>query len=237
MRPSLGLCSVYRGFGSEFAKITALLYRTLKKRERNRFAMNEHMWRPIDELKNLLISPPVLGISRVKWQCTVDTAASSFKVGCVLLQEQEEKVLNPIGYWSRSLCNAEHRYDKIHKECLTVKRSVHLSRTYIDGFYFVIRTDHQKLRWSLYLKEATGRLARWRLCQLQFGSEVVHRPRMYHRTADTMSWLPRKQTVEETWVDDDILTIDVSRNNENNLPVVCAVTNVKAQIPNEVALL
>lgn len=53
-------------------------------------------------------------------QFIVDPDALNGQLGCVLLQEQEDKDLKPIAYWSRLLCSAERNYNTMHKECVTV---------------------------------------------------------------------------------------------------------------------
>lgn len=52
-----------------------------------------------------------------------------------------------------------------------------------------------------------------------------------------MSRLSGKQTVEGTWIDEEIPTLDAKKNSMNNLPVMCAVTQVDLQMPSEAALL
>lgn len=85
----------------------------------------------------------------------VDPDASKAQLQCVLLQNQEENKLNPVGYWLRSLSSAERKYDTTHKECLAFVWSVLMFRTYLEGTNFVLLTNYQPLQWILNLEECT----------------------------------------------------------------------------------
>jgi hypothetical protein len=60
-------------------------------------------------------------------------------------------------------------------------------RPYLEGQRFLVRIDHNSLRWVLNLSDAQGRLARWRLRLLDFNYEVQYSPGKHHHGADTMS--------------------------------------------------
>lgn len=127
-------------------------------------------------LEDKLTSPPVLVLPRSAGQYTVDPDVSDGQLGCALLQEQENKQLKPIGYWSRSFCRVERSYDTTHKECLAVVWLVLMLRPHLEGTHFIVLADDQVLRWILDLNECTGRPARWRLQLLEFDFLTVHRP-------------------------------------------------------------
>jgi RNase H-like domain found in reverse transcriptase len=87
-------------------------------------------------------------------------------------------------------------------------------RPYLEGKHFVIRTDHNSLRWVLNLAEAQGRLARRRLRLLEFDFEVQYAPGKEHHGADTLSRLrPSDPSLAEppTAVNTEIPCFEVSR--------------------------
>jgi hypothetical protein len=47
----------------------------------------------------------------------------------------------------------------MEKECLAIVCAILQLRPYLEGKSFVIRTDHNSLRWVLNLADAQGRLA------------------------------------------------------------------------------
>lgn len=58
----------------------------------------------------------VLALSDAFGQYIINTDVCDTQVGCVLLQKQEEKVLNPADYWSKALGDTERRYDTTPKK-------------------------------------------------------------------------------------------------------------------------
>lgn len=66
-------------------------------------------------------------------------------------QKSEEEKLKPIDYWSKPLNKAEMNYDTTHGECLAIVSDVILLRTYLEGIYLAICTDHHYRHWIMYL--------------------------------------------------------------------------------------
>lgn len=62
-----------------------------------------------------------------------------------------------------------------HKEYLEVIWAITFLRFYLEGTRFTIKTDHEALRWSLTMTEATGKQARWRLRLRETEYDIVHR--------------------------------------------------------------
>jgi transposase InsO family protein len=190
LRSFLGLCNVYRRFVAGFSKIAAPLNALLRKGESPQLGtLTGEQLHAFETLRAKLLNPPILALPRAHGQYILDTDASNEQIGCCLFQEQADKVLKPIGYWSRSLTTAERNYSTTEKECLAIVWAILQLRPYLEGQHFIIRTDHHSLRWVLNLADAQGRLARWRLRLLEFDYEVHYAPGKGHHGADTMSRL------------------------------------------------
>jgi transposase InsO family protein len=209
LRSFLGLCNVYRRFVPSFARIAAPLNALLRKGEsRSEFAFTELQHEAFDSLREKLLHPPILALPRAAGQFVLDTDASQEQIGCCLFQQNpvdvedgkdirptgKELVRRPIGYWSRSLTSAERNYSTTEKECLAIVWAILQLRPYLEGKRFIVRTDHNSLRWVLNLSDAQGRLARWRLRLLEFDFEVQYSPGKEHHAADTMSRLRSPDT-------------------------------------------
>jgi len=137
-----------------------------------------------------LTSTPILAPPRHEGLFILDTDACAVQVGCTLLQQQPDKSILPVGYYSRGLIPAEQNSSTTDRECLAVVWACFLLRLYLEGQEFQIRTDHSSLRWLLKMDSAQGRVARWRLRLSEFRYKVRTRPGTEHHCADAMSRLP-----------------------------------------------
>lgn len=215
LRSFLGLCNVYRRFVAGFAKIAAPLNALLRKGENPQFGtLSEEQLAAFETLRTRLLDPPILALPRAEGLFILDTDASQEQIGCCLFQEQASGTRHPVGYWSRGLTSAERNYSTTEKECLAIVWAILQLRPYLEGKHFIIRTDHNSLRWVLNLADAQGRLARWRLRLLEFDFEVQYAPGKEHHGADTLSRLrPSDPSLAEpaTAVDTEIPCFEVSR--------------------------
>ena len=71
-----------------------------------------------DNIKKLLSNPPVLALYDPNANTIVSANVSSYRLGAMLLQEQENGDFKPISYISRSMTATEKRYTQIKKETL-----------------------------------------------------------------------------------------------------------------------
>lgn len=152
----------------------------------------------------------------------MDTDARDRQVGCLLLQKQKDCTDQPIGYWSLRLSKPEKNLDTTHQECLAVVCAVLLLRPYFEGAKFVIRTNHA-LRWILNLGDATGKLARWHLRLMEFHFEVIHRARVNHQAAESLSRLHTNGT-DDRDIDSEIPVLAIhqlSRKEKHKLSCSC----------------
>jgi hypothetical protein len=119
----------------------------------------------------------------------LDTDACDFGIGAVLSQTQDGKQ-RVIAYASRSLNKSERNYCVTDKELLAVLYFIQYFRYYLLGRKFLVRSDHQALRWLFNLREPKGRVARWIEILSAYDFEVEYRPGKQHSNADGMSRCP-----------------------------------------------
>ena len=98
-------------------------------------------------LIDVILSPPVLALPKPGYSYSVDTDASQYQVGAALFQTYPDGERKPIGFFSRSLRDAEKNYPVSEKECLAVVWALTTLRPYLQGEQFVVNTDHALLRW------------------------------------------------------------------------------------------
>ena len=117
VRSFLGIASYYRKFIPNFTTIASCLTRLTEKDVK--FQWGDEEIKSFEELKQHLISSPILSFPMDKGRFIVDTDASNFGIGAVLSQIQngQEKV---IAYASKSLSKSQRRYCTTKRELLAV---------------------------------------------------------------------------------------------------------------------
>jgi hypothetical protein len=147
---------------------------------------DELLW---DEIKDALVSAPVLSSPDFSKPFVIQTDASNTGLGAVLTQDLDgdERV---IAYASRSLTKAERNYSVTERECLAVLFALEKFRPYVEGTHFTIVTDHYSLLWLNRMKDPAGKLARWSVKLNQFSFDLVHRKGKLNVVPDALSRLP-----------------------------------------------
>lgn len=139
----------------------------------------------MNPLKNVLIFPLVLALPNTTCHMTFDTNACDVHIGCNLQQQQPNSTTKSIGYRSRSLINAERKYNTMQGESFAIFCAVLLLRAYLGGTRITFHTD-DSLKWILSLTDITGRLARWRLWLFKSDFDVEHRAGLRRQAVDTL---------------------------------------------------
>ena len=229
LKSFLGACNVYRRFVKGYAKIASPLSDMLRKdAARDWDNPTEEQSRAFEELKARLTSPPILALPKPGRPIMVDTDASAYAVGAVLLQQQDEDDLTSwatIGYWSKTLTKEQRNYSATERECYAVVWAVLTLRSYLEGAKFLVRTDHNALRWMMTLNEPNGRLMIWRLRLMEFDYEITYRPGRVHQVPDALSRIEQEgPEASDQEVDDEIPSlgdhVQVATNSADNVHVV-----------------
>ena len=183
----LGLCSYYRRFVKGFSTIAKPLSDLTSKD--SDLVWSEKCQEAFESLKQALVSDQLMGFPQDEGLFILDTDACDVGIGAVLSQMQDgrERV---IAYASRSLNKAERNYCVTDKELLAIKHFVEYFKQYLVGREFLIRTDHQALKWLFSLKEPKGRIARWIEILSAYHFTLEYRPGKNHGNADGMSRHP-----------------------------------------------
>ena len=158
VRSFLGLCSYYRRFVHDFAKIASPLTDLLKKDKA--FEWTQECQQAFDTLKHKLTTTPILLVPNPDLPWTIATDASDQAIGAILLQDHG-KGLQPIAYESRKLQPAELNYPVYEKETLAVIHALKIWRCYVQGKEVKILTDHESIKYLQTQKQLSRRQARW----------------------------------------------------------------------------
>jgi len=180
----LGICNYYRRYIKDYSKMAAPLFSLLKKDEK--FIWNELQQKAFEQLRNALISYPVLRQPDLTRPFSLYTDASGFALGSVLSQEGDDKKDYPVAYYSRILKGAEIHYGISEKECLSIVAAIKHFRVYLHGMKFKVITDHSALAWLMNITEPTGKLARWAIYLQAFEFEIIYRKGSVHANANAL---------------------------------------------------
>ena len=75
----------------------------------------------------------------------ISADASSYGLGAVLTQKQEDQQWKPVANASRALTPTEERYAQFEKEALGITWACERFREYLVGMQFRVETDHKPL--------------------------------------------------------------------------------------------
>jgi len=185
VRQFLGLLSWYRRFVENFSDRARPLTRLTSKKTKWQWTATEED--AFNSLKTALTTAPVLACPDFDKTFFLQTDASEFGLG------DRERV---VAYASRTLNGAERNYSVTEKECLAVLWGIRKMRAYLEGYHFIVITDHQALKWLQKIDNPTGRLARWALELQQYDFEIRYRKGALNHVADTLSRHPIENTTE-----------------------------------------
>lgn len=188
-RSFMGMCNFFRRYIKNFANIARPIHDTIKVNQTFEWTAKAEI--AMQELKDKLMSPPILVHFDQTGNLTIRCDASGYGLGAVLIQESADKLRKGvIAYTSRTLVGAEKNYATTHKECLAVIHAVKHWRHYLYGKHFDVITDHHALCWLMKTKDHTGQLMRWSLLLQEFEFTIKHESGRIHQDADCLSRNP-----------------------------------------------
>ncbi|KAJ4802068.1 polyprotein [Rhynchospora pubera] len=180
IRSFLGLAGYYRRFVAGFSQIAKPLTELLHKRVK--FVWEEKQEKSFQELKNRLVTAPVLAMPISGREYDVYTDASKLGLGCVLMQEK-----HVIAYASRQLRSHEQNYPTHDLELVAIIFALKIWRHYLYGVKCKIYTDHQSLKYIFTQKELNLRQRRWLELMKDYDLEILYHAGKANLVADALS--------------------------------------------------
>jgi hypothetical protein len=184
LRSFLGLTGYYRRFIKGYARIALQLTHLTKADVA--YIWTEEIQQAFQQLKNALISAPVLAVPDVERPFVVTTDASDHAIGAVLSQGNGG-MERPVAFMSRTLSSTERNYATYDKEMLAILEAIRLWRPYLAYERFVVYTDHAPLTRLFKQKELLPRQTRWIDRLSQFDFDIVYKPGKVNVVADALS--------------------------------------------------
>ena len=190
-RAFVSLCSYYRRFIYQFAKMSEPLHALTQKGKE--FLWTDVEQRAFESLRHALCNTPVLSYPDFSQEFLLFTDASNTAIGCVLSQKDAANREHVIAYGSRILTKTEKRWSTYDRELWAIVWGIRHFRQYLTGHPFRILTDHKPL---LSLRkmpldcDPTGRRARWALEIDPYEWTIEYKQGTKHANADSMSRRP-----------------------------------------------
>ncbi|KAA0059477.1 hypothetical protein IC582_002782 [Cucumis melo] len=183
-RGFLGLTGYYRCFVHNYRTIAAPLTQLLKK---GGFSWTEEATSSFDRLKSAMMSLPVLALSDFTKQFEIETDASGYGIGAVLVQDRR-----PIAYYSHTLAMRDRARPVYERELMAVVLAVQRWRPYLLIGKFRVKTDQKALKFLLDQRIIQPQYQKWIAKLLGYSFEVVYKPGVENRAADALSRKPNE---------------------------------------------
>ena len=180
----IGLTGYYRKFIRNYSAIAAPLTELTKKQAPWQWTEKEQS--AFNQLLKAFEDDVVLHHPNYEKQFFIDTDASDLGIGAVLTQFDNEGRERPVFFASRKLTPGERKWHIREKEALAIIYGCQTFRHHVLGTCFIVRTDHESLKWIMDAK--TGRIARWGLLLSEYEPfEVHYRKGELNKVADAFS--------------------------------------------------
>ena len=179
LRGFLGLTGYYRKFIKGYGAIAKPLTDLLKK---DSFHWNDKALEAFTKLKEAVTQPPVLALPDFSRSFIIECDASGKGLGAVLMQDQR-----PIAFHSQALKDKYLHLSTYETELLALASAVKKWRSYLLGRPFVVKTDHQSLKFLLEQRIATPSQQKWLAKLLGFTFVVEYKKGCDNRVADALS--------------------------------------------------
>ena len=187
VRTFLGKISYYRKFIPRFSHVASPLLDFVKQDQVEPIPETEEAKKAFEDLKEKLVTAPILAYPQFDGEpFIVDCDWSKDALGGVLSQVQDgqERV---IAYGARRTNKAERNYSSNKGELAAVIHFLKTWRYYLLHRKFILRSDHQSLKWIRTMQEPQGMILRWLDILANYDFDMEFRSGAKHGNADALS--------------------------------------------------
>jgi hypothetical protein len=172
----LGFCNFYRRFIRDYRRIAKPLNRLVRKDQP--FLFDKVCLDAFQELKNRLVSIPLLVHFNPDLPKRMETDTSDGVIAGVLLQQEKDLQWHPVAFYSKTMIEAELNYPIHDKEMLAIVSGFLHWRIELEGIYNRIEvvSDYKALEYFITTKALTARQACWAEVLSRYYFRIVYKP-------------------------------------------------------------
>ena len=204
IRSFLGLAGYYRRFVGGFSRIAVPLTTLTRKGEE--FIWTTECEKSFQELKEKLVTAPVLTIPLGTEGFVIYSDASHKGLGCVLMQHGKV-----VAYASRQLKDYERNYPTHDLELAAVVFALKIWRHYLYGEHCEIYTDHKSLKYFFTQKELNMRQRRWLELLKDYDCNINYHPGKANVVADALSRKSSSGTLRSMYTPQKFVLLDMEK--------------------------
>ena len=139
------------------------------------------------KLKDRMTAAPILVPPNPDAPYVVETDASDYAVGAVLLQQGDDGQMHPLAFESKKLSAAERNYPAQERELLAILHALRTWRCFIDGRRYTVFSDHHPLKYFRSKTKPTPRLTRW-IAEIElYDPDIQYKPGRENHVPDLLS--------------------------------------------------
>ena len=134
------------------------------------------------QLKEAVANHLVLAPPKFSKPFIIECDASGFGVGVVLMQNHR-----PIAFHSQTVKGKRFHFSTYDKELLPLATAIKKWRPYLLGRPFVVKTDHQSLKFLLEQRIGTPAQQKWITKLMEYSFAVEYKKGIDNKVADALS--------------------------------------------------
>ncbi|KAL3530116.1 hypothetical protein ACH5RR_009438 [Cinchona calisaya] len=150
--------------------------------KKDKFKWCEEFEKAFEKLKMTMSVTLVLALPNFTKPFIIETDACHRGIGAMLMQEKR-----PMAYFSKALSRRNLGFSIYEKELLALVSAISKWRHYLEGHHFIIKTDHQRLKYLLEQRITTLMQQKWLTKLLGLNFEIHCKQGSSNVVADALS--------------------------------------------------